>query len=394
MVESARLKRTVTVVSGLRSVSVGSLVRMILFGVVILHSQVADACPFCLTPPQTWAEKLHDSDIIVVAELIDVRTWDFENRVESRFRIKELRKSPHSSVQSGSLQAGGVMTLEQFVEGQTGDTYLLTGCLKEMDTGPVATFAAYEETDDPFRTVSQTTMTVDVSAESSSNSGPPLLYLIPHLFDWDPPEPMTGTALQYILSAPSAALPQRLRLPYYVSFLEHSAGPIASDAWGEFARSEYADVKFVANHFSRRQLRSWIADRETFPERLGLYGMMLGLCGDQSDAAFLLEQTRQPDDEEFRFGIEGLLGGYLLLQGADGLLHLADTRIDLRSSGTDELMSFCAGDAFHLGLRTRLCRTGTAQANDATVAPARRTAGDRRAGPRTLAGLGGNLRVD
>jgi hypothetical protein len=45
---------------------------------------------------------------------------------------------------------------------------------------------------------------------------------------------------------------------------------------------------------------------------------MLGLCGDEEDAA-LMQAKIAENTENFRLGIEGVMGGYLLLTGESGL---------------------------------------------------------------------------
>ncbi len=80
------------------------------------------------------------------------------------------------------------------------------------------------------------------------------------------------------------------------------------------------------------------------PERLGLYGMMLGLCGQPEDAEFLREQIGDPKPaKEFRFGTEGIMGGYLLLAGEDGLSYLEETR--LKPTGVDYTEHFAVMQA-------------------------------------------------
>ena len=105
------------------------------------------------------------------------------------------------------------------------------------------------------------------------------------------------------------------------------------DAWAEFANSTYDEVKAVRSEMPREKLRQWIADPMMSPERLGLYGMMLGLCGDTDDAEFLQAQignappTGKDETRFFRYGTDGLMGGYLLLTGESGVEFLEQTRL-------------------------------------------------------------------
>ncbi|MEO2014494.1 MAG: hypothetical protein ABGZ53_08975, partial [Fuerstiella sp.] len=119
----------------------------------------------------------------------------------------------------------------------------------------------------------------------------------------------------------------RERLKYFLPFLETEDPLVAADAWGEFANAGYEDIVANGKSFPAAKLRTWIADRQTSPERLGLYGMMLGLCGSAQDAEFLQQQIGLPTSKEIRFGVEGLMGGLLLLSGEDGLSFLEESRL-------------------------------------------------------------------
>ena len=68
----------------------------------------------------------------------------------------------------------------------------------------------------------------------------------------------------------------------------------------------------------REKLRKWIFDEKIPSTRLGLYGLMLGLCGEKSDAA-LLEKRIIQRKGVYRNGIDGVIGGYLVLTGERGM---------------------------------------------------------------------------
>src|SRR5690606_1580063 len=72
--------------------------------------------------------------------------------------------------------------------------------------------------------------------------------------------------------------------------------------------------------------RKWVMNPETPVTRLGLSGLMLGLCGTEEDAKLMQQKvTEQTDD--FRLGIDGIMGGYLLLTGEKGLGILDETKL-------------------------------------------------------------------
>ena len=93
---------------------------------------------------------------------------------------------------------------------------------------------------------------------------------------------------------------------------------IGDDAFGEFANAAYSDVVLLSKELPREKLRTWLTSNMVSPGRIGLYGMMLGLCGTDEDVK-LLERKILEGTEDFRLGIDGVMGGYLLLTGEKGL---------------------------------------------------------------------------
>jgi len=82
----------------------------------------------------------------------------------------------------------------------------------------------------------------------------------------------------------------------------------------------------VKDKFPREKLREWLANPQTVPSRLGLYGLMTGLSGTEADAEYLKGRLLEPV-EGFRLGIDGMMGGYLLLVGEKGLEVLEDAKL-------------------------------------------------------------------
>ena len=145
---------------------------------------------------------------------------------------------------------------------------------------------------------------------------------------WTEPVEVTEGRFGYIRQLPSPETPDRLA--FFLKFLESSDEQIAGDAFAELSRAEYRDVAALAPKLPREKLRLWLASKDLkLQVRIGLYGMLLGLSGDDRDAAFLesLIMTR-PDPERPRFGIDGMMAGYILLQGERGMSKLLDAKFD------------------------------------------------------------------
>lgn len=154
---------------------------------------------------------------------------------------------------------------------------------------------------------------------------------------WEEPISLAGEyLLAYLRRVPRPEQPDRLA--FYLKFLEFPDTDICNDAYAEFSRAQYAEVAALAPKLPRAKLRSWLASADPqIQVRLGLYGMMLGLAGDDSDADFLEQQImKAPEPDKPRFGIDGMMAGYVLLRGEKGLEKLVNAKFAER--GNDDLL--------------------------------------------------------
>lgn len=157
--------------------------------------------------------------------------------------------------------------------------------------------------------------------------------------EWEQPVALTGEYLfAYIRAVPPPE--SQDRLAFFLKFLEFPDAEIRNDAYAEFSRAQYKDVAALAPRLPREKLRTWL--KSTDPQiqvRLGLYGMMLGLGGDDSDAEFLEQLIfRVPEPDKPRFGIDGMMAGYLLLRGERGLESLLKRKL-ADPAGEDDLIA-------------------------------------------------------
>lgn len=111
------------------------------------------------------------------------------------------------------------------------------------------------------------------------------------------------------------------RLYFYFNYLDHVDNEIATDAFKEFGKADYADVvKMVKAHGDdamRKRLQVWLKDPNTAIYRYGLLGLMLGLCGKQEDGELFLSLLNDPD-KSLISGIDGILAGYILVDKVNG----------------------------------------------------------------------------
>ncbi|MDA1229280.1 MAG: hypothetical protein O2856_00770 [Planctomycetota bacterium] len=301
----------------------------------LLASDILRACPFCLSPPLTLVEEIGSSDMVVIVELLQFKVIRSGGTAipQSTVRIREFLQGADLAAKCGRLQAGQAIVVPQDFGGERGELFLLFGSLPASDSSSQTTFAANtEQTQSATETGSIVTADLKIF-ELTPKKIQRTSLLIPEQISWISTTPVSREAIQYIKHAPLLTLSSSQRLPYYIAYLEHSDPLLSIDAWAEFANATYDDVKAVRHDFPREKLRQWIEDPLMSPERLGLYGMMLGLCGNSEDAEFLKEQigtvppTGKDNTPFFRYGTDGLMGGYLLLTGEEGVAFLEQTRL-------------------------------------------------------------------
>lgn len=148
--------------------------------------------------------------------------------------------------------------------------------------------------------------------------------LMPSSFEnewtWKTPLTVTPEGVRYVANLPDLKQPAPERLKYFLNHLESPDVMIANDAYGEFAQAPFSEIRELRESLPRTKVRQWIDDEDTTVTRLGLYGILLGLCGGEDDARSLAQRIQKPTTpDEIRLGIDGIMAGYLLLKGEEGL---------------------------------------------------------------------------
>ncbi|MEW4531154.1 MAG: hypothetical protein ACF8PG_01495 [Maioricimonas sp. JB045] len=236
---------------------------------VLISAPALLACPFCEAPSLTLTEQLNQADAAALVQWVKGEPADREKGFPGTTTY-EVIEVVHDS--SGTLKPKLPVVLDRYRAGKKGDLFLLLGT----------------QTDS---------------------------------LEWSSPLEVTETAFQYMKQAPTKETPTQERLAYFMQFLEYSDPMIATDAYGEFANAPYEDITPLAKKMPVKKLRQWIQDENTPATRLGLYGLMLGLAGTDEDAELMKKKILEPT-EEFRLGIDGIMGGYLVLTGEEGLAVL------------------------------------------------------------------------
>jgi len=238
-------------------------------------TNVASACPFCSAPSLTLSEQLAGAQSAVLVQWTSGKEADKEAGFigSTNYEIVQVIRD-----ESKSLKKGEPLTLERFRTSNPGDLFLLFG---SVDQGQI---------------------------------------------EWSSPLEVTETSFNYVTQAPSKESPAVQRLGYYLKFIEFPDSLVSNDAYAEFANAQYDDIVLLSSQMPRDKLRTWLNDPNVSPTRIGLYGLMLGLCGNPEDAEFLKAKILEPSDA-FRLGIDGVMGGYLLLAGTPGLQVLEKEKL-------------------------------------------------------------------
>jgi hypothetical protein len=138
--------------------------------------------------------------------------------------------------------------------------------------------------------------------------------------------PVNETSFAYLAQAPSLRTKGDERLAYFVRFLEHSDATIADDVYQEFGHAPLEDIIKIADKLPFAKLRDWLVDRQIPQERKGFFGVALGLAKTDADRAAnlsVLKRVIDAKETDFRAGFDGVLGGYLLLEGEKALADIA-----------------------------------------------------------------------
>jgi len=248
---------------------------LLAIGVAGFAAMPAAACPFCSAPSLTLSEQLAQSDAAVLVQWVEGTAATEKSAGTTVYEIRQIVRNDQ-----GKLKNGERVTLPRYRAGKVGDLFLLLG----------------------------TRGTV---------------------IEWSSPLEVTEASFQYMAQAPSPESPAAKRLEYFVKFLEFPDPLVANDAYGEFANAPYEDITKLGKQLPREKLRGWVMNPETPQTRLGLYGLLIGLCGNEEDAQVVQKKIQESTDD-FRLGIDGLMSGYLLLTGPKGLDVIDESKLKNR----------------------------------------------------------------
>jgi hypothetical protein len=162
--------------------------------------------------------------------------------------------------------------------------------------------------------------------------------------------PATDAVTGYLLGA--AKLDDKdavARLGYCFKHLDSADPTVAADAFLEFARASDADIVKARSVLDPAKVRKLFTNPDTPSERLGVFALLLGLCGEKADADMLAGLIdRQPTPERVRENLGGMLAALTLLDegrgwvAADAVLSDAKRPFDQRLAAIGTVQFFRA----------------------------------------------------
>ncbi len=239
---------------------------LVMVSAAIIAPFSVGACPFCSAPSLTLSEQVAQSDAVVLVKWVGGQPAKISDAGSTDFEVVDIVHQPDG----GKLAKGGKISLVRYRSAKPGDQFMLFGTKVES------------------------------------------------VIEWGSPLEVSKVAYDYMRNSPKPSLPAGERLAFFLKYLETDDKMISDDAFGEFANAAYADVAKLNKQLPREKLRKWLTSKDVSPGRTGLYGMMLGLCGNADDAKLMEEKIVEQTDE-FRLGVDGIMGGYLLITGEKGL---------------------------------------------------------------------------
>jgi hypothetical protein len=261
----------------------------------------ASACPFCNAEQPTLSEDLRGADASVLAKLVKEApapaNANDPNSGTATFRVFEVIRGREQ------IQAGKEIEVVFFGDSNREKIYLVNGLGKDK-------------------------------------------------LDWTTPLPLSAPAVKYVKQLPHVATTGADRLAFFQDYLENDDPLLAQDAYDEFAKAPYAELRDLGPRMKHDRVVKWITDPETSPNRRRLYLTMLGICGNKGDVP-MLESMIASDFEAFKpalelqvqtaqqmggpiglgiwvdavqqeerrkkLGLDALVACYLILRGPDGL---------------------------------------------------------------------------
>lgn len=135
---------------------------------------------------------------------------------------------------------------------------------------------------------------------------------------WNTPIGLTERAVKYVSKLPELAENGADRLAYFQEYLEDPEELIARDAYDEFAKAPFVEIRALKPRMHHDKLVDWIKSPDVTPSRRRLYLCMLGVCGNADDLP-MLEETIRSNNRDMKTALDAVIGAYIMLKGESAL---------------------------------------------------------------------------
>lgn len=234
--------------------------------VVGMQSTRATACPFCSATSQTFSEELGTMDVAVIARLVKV---------------------PEQSNKAGDEIQKATFEIDQVVKGE--------GLVKPKEKFETLYFGD--------GTVGKSFLVMGISPPATM---------------WSTPLPLTERGTKYLNDLVKLPKDGAERLVFFQEYLEDNDEMLARDAYDEFARAPYSQLKAIKPKLKHDQVVAWIKNPEIPASRRRLYLVILGVTGTEKDLP-MIEEFMSSSDRKAKSGLDALIACYLTLKGETGL---------------------------------------------------------------------------
>jgi hypothetical protein len=243
-------------------------------------ARVARACPFCSAASQTFSEELGTMDVAVIAKLV---------------KLPPQSNKPGDDIQKATFE------VTQVIKGD--------GLVKEKEKVETLYFGE--------GTVGKPFLVMGISPPQTM---------------WSTPLPLSDRGMKYLTDLMKLPKEGAERLVFFQQYLEDADEMLARDAYDEFARAPYAQLKAIKDQLHHDQVVAWIKNSDIPASRRRLYLVILGITGTQADLP-MIEEFMNSSDRKAKSGLDALIACYLTLKGEAGLplvekLFLANDKAD------------------------------------------------------------------
>jgi len=253
----------------------------------------ANSCPFCSAVALTFTEQMDSSDLVVIACL------DSEPEGEDKTQL------PRAMFKVSNILKG-----EEFMK--VGQEFKAVVVSRKIKIG------------DSFLVMGNGTDSIN----------------------WTTPQLVSRAVVKYLQQLDGLPKKGADRLAFFAGYFEHEESMLAYDAYDEFARAPYADVKALKDRIQPEQLLGWLQDPDVMKSRKRLYYTLLGVCGGKDQLPFL-EEVIKSGDRDKQSGLDALIACYLTLTGDAGVPLIEETFLKNPNAEYIDVFSTISALRFH-----------------------------------------------